>query len=69
VTRSGCLLILTKLGLYSQVERNSLVSLNHTFLGLLYITLCQSNSPGFSADLVEACGCQSKEASQFVVDL
>ena len=37
--RSGCQLILTRLSsLYSQ-EGNTLVSLNHTFLGLLYITL------------------------------
>jgi hypothetical protein len=69
----GLWLILTKLGLlYSQVDGNSLVSLNHTFFELLYVTLCQSNitdSPGFSADLEGACGCQSKEGSQFVVGL
>ena len=53
-------------------RRKHPVSLNHTFLGLLYITLRQSSiqgSPGFSAGLEGAFGCQDKEGSQFLVDL
>jgi len=43
-TRLGCWLIPTKLSsLYLQGKGNSQVSLNHTFLGLLYVTLCRSS--------------------------
>ena len=42
-----CRLIPTKLGLlYSQGEGSSLVALNHTFLGLLYVALCRSSISG-----------------------
>ena len=39
------------------------------FLGLLYVSQVSWGSPGFSADLEGACGCWSKEGSQFVVGL
>ena len=47
VTRSACQLIMTILGsLYSQGKGNSLVSLHHTFLVLLYVAVCWSSISG-----------------------
>jgi hypothetical protein len=70
VTSSSCQLIPTNLGLlYAKGEGNSPISLNHTFWGyftLLYVSQLSWGSPGFSADLEVACGCKSKEGSQFL---
>ena len=65
--RSGCWLIPTKLSsFYLHGKENSQVSLNHTFLGLLYVSQVSQGSPRFSAELEAACGCHSEEGSQSV---
>jgi hypothetical protein len=62
-----------KTGLYIFIRRRQLPSfLNLTFLGLIYVALCQSSivdSSEFSSDFKGACECQSKEASQHVMGL
>jgi hypothetical protein len=62
-----------KPGLDAFIRRRQLPNfLNHTFLGSIYVALCQSSfmdSSEFSSDFKGACECQSKEASHHVMGL